>query len=95
MALVAFFGIALFYLAPVLASAGIGGALLARFRPEGEDGSSTVTGATLLVAVGVVAYTLLRAIPWFGWLVGLGAALVGLGALALWLRELFYESEPV
>jgi hypothetical protein len=94
MALFALFGIALFYVAPVLASAGLGGALLARFRPE-DGGNATVVDAVLTVAVGATAYTLLRAIPWFGWLAALGAALVGLGALALWLRQLFVESEPV
>jgi hypothetical protein len=39
------------------------------------------------LVLGVVLYVLLRAIPIVGWLVGFVATLVGLGAIALYLRE--------
>lgn len=39
------------------------------------------------LVLGVVLYVLLRAIPIVGWFVGLAATLVGLGAIALHLRE--------
>jgi hypothetical protein len=93
MALFALLGIALLYVGPVLASAGIGGAVLARFRPRSDGPAPSLVDAMLLVAVGAVLYTALRAIPGLGWLVAIAGALVGLGALTLWLREVFLESD--
>jgi hypothetical protein len=94
LALFALFGVAVFFLAPALACAGIGGALLSRFQVIG-DGDARATDAMLAAAVGALVYAIVRAIPFLGLLFGLGATLVGLGALALWLRAVFVESEPV
>ena len=94
-ALFACFLIALVYVAPVLASAGLGRALVARFlpaltasaaAPTGPGARAAVVPALLAMAVGAAAYAGLRAIPWLGPLVGLAGALVGLGALAAGLR---------
>ncbi len=89
-------GAALFYLAfahlaPVLASAGLGRAIVRRFRPvEIEAPEAARPGAALLtITLGAVTYTVLRAIPGLGFAFGVAAALVGLGALAVWLRDRF------
>jgi len=93
MALFALFGIAIFFVGPVLASAALGGAVLARLRPasDGANGEAKVLDAALLVAVGAVGYAVLRAVPVLGWLFGLTATLAGTGALAWWLREVFLD----
>ncbi len=93
MALFALFGIALLYVAPVLASAGIGDAVLARLGLRSDSPDRSLVDALLLITVGAVLYTALRAIPGVGWLVAVAGALVGLGALAVWLREVFLERD--
>ena len=87
------FGLAFFYVAPVLTSAGIGSALLARLQPRADDPSPSLLDTVLLVAVGGVVYTAFRAIPGLGWWVGACGTLVGLGALARWLRGLFRDRD--
>ena len=47
----------------------------------------------LRLIIGVVIYVLLAAIPLLGWLVGLGAALVGTGAVWLTIRSFRSETE--
>jgi hypothetical protein len=88
-ALGALFAIALFFVSPVVASAAIGRAILERIRPSVGDPVEAPVNAALVVVVGVVAYTLARAVPWFGPIFGIGAALLGLGVLAIWLRDCF------
>jgi hypothetical protein len=93
-AIATLFGFSLFYLGPVLASAGIGGALVERFRPAViAPVVASPLRSVLTVALGASAYTLLRALPWLGPLVAVLGALVGLGALAAWLRDLFLPFE--
>ena len=75
------------FVAPALTSAGIGSALLARLQPRSDDPAPSLLDNMLLLAVGGVVYTALRAIPGLGWWIGACGTLVGLGALALWLRE--------
>ena len=89
--LAALFFLALVHLAPVLASAGLGRAVVRRFRPvEIEAPEAARPGAALvMIAVGAVAYTGLRAIPGLGLAVAVVGALVGLGSLAVWLRDRF------
>ena len=81
------FGLAVVFVAPALTSAGIGSALLARLQPRSDDPAPSLLDNMLLLAVGGVVYTALRAIPGLGWWIGACGTLVGLGALALWLRE--------
>lgn len=91
--LVAVFLLAAVYLGPVLTSAGIGQALLARVRPRGGD-RATTAGALLAVGVGAAVYAALRAVPWLGVWVGLIGSLVGLGSLAIWLRARVGTAPP-
>ncbi len=86
-ALVSLFLLALVYLAPVLASAGIGRALVMRLRPALLDPPDAASSAALAVAVGAVLYAGLRALPGLGVLVAVCGGLVGLGALTTWLRD--------
>lgn len=46
------------------------------------------------LVIGVLVYVLLRSIPFLGWLVGLAATLVGLGAMWLLYRELRQPPAP-
>lgn len=85
-ALAALFLLAAVWLGPVLASAGIGRALLARVGPGGGEPPAGTASALLAVTVGAAAYAALRVVPWLGPWVGAGGSLVGLGALTLWLR---------
>jgi hypothetical protein len=92
-AIFALFFLSIVYLAPVLASAGIGQAIVGAISrmKESDPGEPAAAPGTLLVAVviGAVVYTALRAVPGVGPLVGIAAALAGLGALARWLQQLF------
>ena len=92
-ALFALFGIALLYVAPVLASAGIGSAILVRFQEHRQDRLAPILDAGGRVVLGVALYATLRAIPVLGGGIAVCASLVGLGALALWLREVFLEND--
>jgi hypothetical protein len=83
------FLIALLYLAPVLASAGIGLAILERIRPSVGDPVEAPGKPLWFVTIGVVIYALVRAIPWLGPPFGFVATLIGLGALTIWLRDRF------
>ncbi len=83
------FLIALLYLAPVLASAGIGLAILERIRPSVADPVEAPGKPLWFVTIGVVIYALVRAIPWLGPPFGFVATLIGLGALTIWLRDRF------
>jgi hypothetical protein len=83
------------YLAPVFASAGIGAALLGRVRPEWTEGEARPLRIAGLLAVGALAYALLRAVPYAGAIVGLLAALAGAGTLARWLRDRLLDEAPV
>ena len=94
MAVVSLLGISILYVAPVLVSAGMGSALQARFQPAADDESPSIPRALVGVAVGVVVYTALRMVPELGWLFGLCSAWIGLGALALWLREVLRKNTP-
>jgi hypothetical protein len=49
----------------------------------------------LRLIIGVVIYVLLAAIPLLGWLVGLGAALVGTGAIWLTIRSFALKPNKV
>ena len=80
-------GISLLYVAPVLASAAIGSGLRARFQPDFDDGKASIANALSCLFIGALVYTALRMLPGLGWLFALCSAWVGLGALALWLRE--------
>ena len=86
-ALYALLLLALVYAGPVLASAGIGRALIDRIRPALGDPPDQPLNAMLFVVVGACVYAGLRVVPWAGPIVGGVGALVGLGALARWLRD--------
>lgn len=83
------FLLALLYLAPVLASAGIGLAILERIRPSVGDPVEAPGKPLRFVTIGVVIYAIVRAIPWLGPPFGFVATLIGLGALTIWLRDRF------
>jgi hypothetical protein len=88
----ALFFLSIVYLAPVLASVGIGHAIVERIgsRSAGDSDEPETAGSLLVpVVIGAVAYTALRAIPGVGPIVGIAAALAGLGALARWLQNVF------
>jgi hypothetical protein len=48
----------------------------------------------LTLFVGVVVYALVAWIPILGWLIGLVATLIGLGAMWLWFRERRVRAAP-
>lgn len=77
--------VAIVWLAPVAVSLWIGRSILRRLRPTAVDGRF---GPFLL---GLVVYVLLSAIPWAGALVTLAAAVWGLGAWALAVKDLRHE----
>ncbi len=85
-AVIAPFLIGLLYLAPVLASLGAGHFALEKLASSPDTAPGARRGAAT-VCVGVLIYAALRAIPGLGPVVGFFGALIGLGALALWLRE--------
>jgi hypothetical protein len=62
--------------------------VLGRIAPQSGD------RAIWPLLLGVVLYVLLRSIPVLGWLVGLLATLVGLGAMWLLFRETRSAAEP-
>ena len=86
-ALGALFLLAAVYVAPALAAGAIGGAILDRVRSSAADTTPSVPTGLTNVALGAAVYAALRMIPGLGWLIGLVAALVGLGALGIWLRD--------
>jgi hypothetical protein len=72
------FLISIFYLAPVVVSFLGGRMLLGQFQPDRE------AGRVLPLAIGILLYVILRAIPIQGAVVALIVVLVGLGALSVW-----------
>lgn len=73
------FAISIAYLAPVVVSLLGGSMLLSRAGLEG------LAGRILSLVAGLILYVLLRAVPVLGTLVALAVALLGVGALVLWL----------
>jgi hypothetical protein len=69
------------YLAQILVSLLVGRLLLERLFP------ARAGGRVLPLVVGLVLYVVLRAIPVFGFIVGLVVVLLGLGALTSWIWE--------
>jgi uncharacterized membrane protein len=67
------------YLAQIVVSFLVGRLLLGRIMPN------QAAGRVLLLVVGLILYVVLRAIPVLGLVVGLVAALLGLGALSGWI----------
>lgn len=86
-ALSAPFLVALLYVAPILASLGIGGALLGRRAPGAEHAPPGFRSGASRLLLGGAIYTGLCAIPTLGLLATLAGAFAGLGALGRWLRE--------
>ena len=82
LALLTPFLIVALYLPPILVGSVAGRWTLARYRPDWIR----VTAAPL--AVGLALYVLACALPLIGGALFGGAALVGLGAIALWVRDL-------
>lgn len=81
-ALIAPFLISLIYVAPLLTSLGLGRFALERFGPDLAERSA------LAMCIGALIYAALRAIPFLGVLAGAVGALIGLGAIALRIREI-------
>lgn len=77
--------VAIVWLAPVAISLWIGRGILRRLRPAAADARF---GPFVL---GLVVYVLLTAIPWVGALVTLAAAVWGLGAWALAVKDLRHD----
>jgi hypothetical protein len=75
------------YVPPVLVSYGGGRMALERFRPDWRGGKARS------LAIGIVFYVILRAIPGVGTAVAVLVLLFGVGAVALWLRDLL-EGDP-
>jgi hypothetical protein len=75
------------YLAPVLFSLGAGLFALEKLGAAGADAEHDPRRGAAAVCVGALVYTSLRALPGFGPLVAVIGGLMGLGAIALWLRE--------
>lgn len=73
------FALSVAYLAPVVVSLLGGGMLLSRAGLEG------LAGRVLSLVAGLILYVLLRAVPVLGTIVALAVALLGVGALVLWL----------
>lgn len=82
-ALIAPFLISLIYVAPLLACLGLG-----RFALERLGSDTLVERGAVAICTGALLYAMLRAIPFLGVLVGAVGALIGLGAIALRIREI-------
>jgi len=85
-ALLAPFLLGLIYLAPVLASLAVGRFVLEKLASGRARTRSDPARVAVAVCVGTLVYASLRAAPGIGVLVGCFGSLVGLGALASWLR---------
>lgn len=88
-ALLAPFLVVMLYLAPALASIGIGGVALDATVRRGQEtpGEVDFRSAAAQLVVGAAVYSGLCAVPVLGAFVSLFGGLAGLGALALWTRE--------
>jgi hypothetical protein len=75
------------YLAPVLFSLGAGLFALEKLGALSADAEHDPRRGAAAVCAGALVYALLRALPGFGPLVAVVGGLMGLGAIALWLRE--------
>lgn len=73
------FALSVAYLSPVVVSLLGGSMILSRSGLEG------LAGRILSLVAGLIVYVLLRAVPVLGPIVALAVALLGVGALALWL----------
>ncbi len=82
-ALVLAFLISMGYLAQIVVSFLVGRLLLGRVRPN------RAAGRVLPLVVGLILYTILRAIPVLGPLVGLVVVLLGFGAISNWIWTRF------
>lgn len=87
LALLTPFLIVALYLPPILMGNIAGRWALGRYRPD------WLRFAAAPLAIGLVLYAVARALPLLGGLVFLGTALVGLGAAAIWVRDLL-RNEP-
>jgi len=79
----AVFSLIVAYVSKILVSLWIGEIVINRFVPQ--SGHKVV----LVLIVGVIIYVLLRSIPILGWVLGVVATLVGVGAIYLVLRDQF------
>jgi cytoskeletal protein CcmA (bactofilin family) len=86
-ALFAPFLLATFYLAPLLFSLAAGRFALEKLGAGLAESMSDSKRGVAAVCAGSLVYASLRAIPGFGPVVAVMAALMGLGAIGFWLRE--------
>ena len=77
-ALWVFFGLVFWLVSKTVFAYFVGQKLLERIRPETLDGSWAIV---VILAVGLLIYEILRAIPLFGWIAALLVILAGVGSL--------------
>lgn len=83
------FVLAMAYVAQIIVSVLGGKLILEKVKPEWADHK------VWPLVIGVVLFAILTAIPVLGWIAGLVAVLLGLGALWIFGRELFKKPAPV
>jgi len=79
----AIFSLVVTYVSKILVSLWIGEWVFGRFAPQSSQ------KVLLVLLVGILIYVIVRSIPILGWVVGLVATLVGVGAIYLVLRDRF------
>lgn len=77
----AIFSLIVTYVSKILVSLWVGEWMMRRFAPQSAD------KIFLVLLVGILIYVFVRSIPILGWVVGLLATLVGVGAIYLVLRD--------
>jgi len=73
-----FFGLVFWLVSKTIFAYFVGQRLLERIRPETLDGRWAIV---VVLAMGLLIYEILRAIPLFGWIVALLVILAGVGSL--------------